>query len=1080
MKKYYWINALPISQDELDLSANQIVSLANSSYFNREAYKQLRKSILDLSMYCLADVRGNYFWPEFHREVSKRVPENARMPAEAELTKFCRDVLRNTDEAGLSDLQDNDVHNRFIALIFEQAGIGKDRNRIIKQFLAWIVNFRSSIAPDGSGSGIDIPIRKYIATLPENERRDVGLLENVLSGIARELLSLVDAAERHPDRLDMIEWSWSEMCHWWMEKTGNDLNQLTPSAASVLMEWISRLSCVWTRSDLFRLSRMGSISCIWPDGRTCSSFRHHSELPLGRALLQRGSEDENIMVVDSKYTTSASDLMDSSGRRREGLNFFHKFKWRSGKLYISIGNIHTSMEDGEEYTFALGGKKVWQGEIKSGMCVGRRGFFLDISQLGFVSGNRINAELFRNEELSQSRNIEVWPLNHDSFLVSSGHICRPSEAILKHMSPEAESIGISLVTACMDSEIILTNVSEMSRNESTFRNRRFAEIRLGGNSHGSASVKAGKLKWNIDFRTIPDFSYPPDTELSFNGISFTGSGNIRVAAESSDIIIKCPDMFHDQIFDGSFGLWMMFDGTECFARIERNSVVHDGSGLAVNLSVMAKNSGINLSTGLFEVIPGTPDCRFAKSFRFFIASDSAEIKVSPIDGFSSVCIRISNDIRTISSAEKISLPDIESARFCHGGITGPDWQVGLRWKPAIFDVLVNGLSGRHSNYIYPLLSIDGRARPEELFITPYFPEACVGTLRVNGRSFTAVSGIKSDFYQEVIAGLGSGRDPGVVLTLECQNQRVSWTIDFAPVVRNLSVENVFRTGGVLLVALDLDIVSLFPTEIKIELRDACRGTNALSARTAPDALRISSEALRYVFSLEANGPEDHEVFVYHCEKGKLIHSELLKIAVEENHANDSRNHRENIKNLINSYRENGSSRILEEIFFCYLGLAAAEGVRVNSRSLSARMASGLNPEAETASMLALKLVDISVSGSAELVRLPELEGLPRSIASQLAAMWLILSHRYSCNGVLVTAEFNYALDAVRSACAQCAENDRIYAISCLTYRYVAAVMTDFNIENMPDPGRIDFDSDVAVNLRRICSDFDSHVRNLNV
>ena len=151
------------------------------------------------------------------------------------------------------------------------------------------------------------------------------MLENVLSGIARELLSLVDAAERHPDRLDLIEWSWSDLRLWWMEKTGNDLDQLTPSAASVLKEWISRLSCVWTRAELFRLSRMGSVNCMWPDGRTCSSFRHHTELPLGRALLQRGGEDENIMVVDSRYTTSASDLMDSSGRRREGLIFFHKF-----------------------------------------------------------------------------------------------------------------------------------------------------------------------------------------------------------------------------------------------------------------------------------------------------------------------------------------------------------------------------------------------------------------------------------------------------------------------------------------------------------------------------------------------------------------------------------------------------------------------------------------------------------------------------------------------------------------------------------------------------------------------------------
>ena len=98
----YWVNARQWNQNELDAAAKDLASMAYaSSDCSREKCSKIREFILNISMTYLADVRGNYFWPEFYKEISKRVADSHKFPSEGELATFCRKVLLRTDDSEL-------------------------------------------------------------------------------------------------------------------------------------------------------------------------------------------------------------------------------------------------------------------------------------------------------------------------------------------------------------------------------------------------------------------------------------------------------------------------------------------------------------------------------------------------------------------------------------------------------------------------------------------------------------------------------------------------------------------------------------------------------------------------------------------------------------------------------------------------------------------------------------------------------------------------------------------------------------------------------------------------------------------
>lgn len=155
-------------------------------------------------MSCLAEASSNYYWPDLHREVCKRLRVGYRHPTEAELTKFGRELFELTDKAALKSLRLQGIHHCFLALIMEQAGIGKDRNRIISEYLNWLVDNRSSLTVGTDNEWASQSVGTFIRTQPESSISDITQLGRVLSRIGAELMALVSALEARPNRVEIV------------------------------------------------------------------------------------------------------------------------------------------------------------------------------------------------------------------------------------------------------------------------------------------------------------------------------------------------------------------------------------------------------------------------------------------------------------------------------------------------------------------------------------------------------------------------------------------------------------------------------------------------------------------------------------------------------------------------------------------------------------------------------------------------------------------------------------------------------------------------------------------------------------
>jgi hypothetical protein len=1078
----YWVNARQWNQNELDAAAKDIAGMAYaSSDCSREKCNKIREFILNISMTYLADVRGNYYWPELYREISKRVSDSHNFPSEGELATFCRKVLLRTDDSELSYLQNSLVHNRFIALIFEQAGIGKDRNKIIRQYLEWLVNNRMSIAMDGPGKWADIAVEKYIETQTADIQRDVNLLANVLARIGSELLALVDAIESHPDRVEMIEWSWEKLSQWWMGKTGFDLDALTPSAANVLREWISRLSVVWTKSEIFRLSRMGVISCEWPDGSNCSSFNHHTELPLGNAVLVRGESRQNIVVVDSENMSRADIVKNEPAGKSRALYVSVRFKWRFGKLFLVLGRVKSNVEDGDGYSLTLAGKEIWQGAIGGSYILDTKRRYLNVGELNLTHGNMVEVELYRNNELIEKQTIEVWPLSNSAFLVSGSNVCRPFETNIRYVETGVAAGALSLVVSQKSPEVFLVNLTEVCRRESDFTGVTITEISLGVDSAKSASVKFGGLSWFIDFRPIIRLCYLPDSEHVSNGVSFVGAGNVRIIGAPSDVLISISDKVDNSVFDSDAGLWITFDGLKCFSRLDRSAVTNGEAGSIINISQLAKKQGILPGSGVLEVEPGTSDSVSGKCYRFFIISSVATVKTSAIDRFSSVAF----DDYNVHSNRDVSVVDLRESRYCHGVIPGEDWQVALRWKPLILDLMINAVAGSGCDYRYKLFAGVEQNIPSELDVTPFFPSDVEGILDFQGEKYSSVSGADCSFLAAVLSGMFSRGSPKGILSLECGGEQVSWTIDASAVIAGSSVDLISHVGDIVQIAVNLQVMSLIPTEIKVSL---CYGERELAVTpewTHPNSSLLVAESFKFSYCLDHYSGNDSNIHVNVYSDEKIIYSISEKISTDPQCNGSDKDYRLDIKNLIRAYRDTGSYTVLEAVFFQYLEAVVNNNGLQNSSAISGAIGAGVYPDVENALMISMKLIDAAISGSTTVIRLPSLDILPSDMALMLASMWLMLSGRFASRGVLVPEEFHDALKMVGSCSSRQQENKRIYQISYFSHCYACGVANDFGIDVLDNAicssndRKIDFNSDLAVVLRRVCSEFDFYVGKLN-
>jgi len=302
----YWVTARDWGDAEISAFCEDVANLLLVGKPKvRRKPKDYCEFIFCISRTCLPDVRGNYYWPDLHREVCSRLPPGERHPSEFDLTGYFRQILASEYAHEITRLRNLDVHHIYVVLIFEQAGIGKDRNKIIRNFMEFLVDYR----PTGSGLSAEEVARQafqsFLSAQPLQAKTDTQLLGGVLLNVGSEVLRLTAFMENHPDRLEMLDWPWEQLRQFWLACNGSDLDSLTPSAANVLLEFIPRLSDKWLRSEVFRLYKAGKIDLRWPNDPGARDWKTFMELPVGPADIRYRGRDRAILVVDRSELTPA-------------------------------------------------------------------------------------------------------------------------------------------------------------------------------------------------------------------------------------------------------------------------------------------------------------------------------------------------------------------------------------------------------------------------------------------------------------------------------------------------------------------------------------------------------------------------------------------------------------------------------------------------------------------------------------------------------------------------------------------------------------------------------------------------------
>ena len=295
----YWVDARDWSDVELSNAAKQILeAIEHGNSVNSRDDISNCEFLFELSRRSLPEVRGNYYWPSAYAEVVRRSEMVESEITQQKFEKYFREAIRSTYSREIGFLQEQGLHHKYVILIFQQAGIGKDRNRILREFLEFLVEHYSLRDDSDARSIISSALEEFVKWQPESSRADVSFLAGVLTRIGQEVMVLAHALEREPRREEISVWSWDQLRSFWLSRAGVDLDELTPSASHVILELVSRLSTLWLRSEIFRLAGIGKISVTLPGRVEITGCKRYRDIPVGPAEISSKGEKRSVMIVD--------------------------------------------------------------------------------------------------------------------------------------------------------------------------------------------------------------------------------------------------------------------------------------------------------------------------------------------------------------------------------------------------------------------------------------------------------------------------------------------------------------------------------------------------------------------------------------------------------------------------------------------------------------------------------------------------------------------------------------------------------------------------------------------------------------
>jgi hypothetical protein len=303
----YWTTARLPTATELEEGCRIVARMIKEgrSDIGKKKAREASELLFGLSRIGLPDVRANLFWPEVARELRAR--SGVDIP-EGNVATLYRGWLAEAYAASI----DWGTHHKYVGLVFEQAGIGSGRGRIIRDFLRHLVD---ALGDRKAGADNREIVRATFRTFEEEARStrseaagDIPPLRNVLLRAGYAVADFAEFIRDYPRKWLLATWEWAKVKQVWHEASGVDPETLTPSAQDVLQEIVSWLAKSVTRREIFRALKEGALSVELPDPLRAEEAADWMDLPIGPARLRGAFGDAVVEVVDHPALPAAALL----------------------------------------------------------------------------------------------------------------------------------------------------------------------------------------------------------------------------------------------------------------------------------------------------------------------------------------------------------------------------------------------------------------------------------------------------------------------------------------------------------------------------------------------------------------------------------------------------------------------------------------------------------------------------------------------------------------------------------------------------------------------------------------------------
>lgn len=235
----------------------------------------------------LPAVRANRLWPDV-----ASIIDSGGLTSRERCATFFRDCLQRCFRTTLAAKEE---HHKYVNLMLDEAGVGFDRSRIIREWLSRVLKQTIGTAHD------DDVLREMLHdTLCQDDRPDVTALEPVLLRAGLGLCQVQRALIERADPVAVANWTWSDLSQFAFKITGQQLAHLIPEAESVFSALIPQLGESISCERAYELAHQGPSSVLFPPTYDARSLPQSAEdVPLAVIQIRSKAASRRATIVDS-------------------------------------------------------------------------------------------------------------------------------------------------------------------------------------------------------------------------------------------------------------------------------------------------------------------------------------------------------------------------------------------------------------------------------------------------------------------------------------------------------------------------------------------------------------------------------------------------------------------------------------------------------------------------------------------------------------------------------------------------------------------------------------------------------------